>query len=84
MESTTTEISKTIGRVGELQPEWLRVPDAVRLSGIGRSHLYQLIERGRIRSVCLRERQKVRGIRLVNVSSLHHYIASFEGKEAVN
>jgi hypothetical protein len=50
----------------------------MKFSGIGRSRLYELIDDGKIRSVCLRERQKVRGIRLVNVKSLHDYIASFE------
>ena len=78
METVMSKIQETIGRCVPLTPEWIRIVDAVRLSGIGRSHLYQLIEQGKIRSVCLRERQKVRGIRLINVRSLHDYIASFE------
>ena len=41
--------------------------------------MYQLIDQGKIRSVCLRERDKVRGIRLINAKSLSDYIASFEG-----
>jgi len=78
METVISKIEETIGRCVPLTPEWIRIVDAVRLSGIGRSHLYQLIDPGKIRSVCLRQRQKVRGIRLVNVKSIHDYIASFE------
>jgi hypothetical protein len=50
---------------------------------MGRSLIYKYIKAGRIRSVCLRERDKVRGIRLINSKSLDDFIESFEanGKE---
>jgi hypothetical protein len=60
-----------------LKPEWLRLPDATRVSGIGRSSLYVLIKEGKIRSVCLRKRNNTRGIRLVNADSLYAFIESF-------
>ena len=57
-----------------LRPEWLRIPDAVKLYGIGRSSLYELIAEGKIKSVCLRQRGSTRGIRLLSADSLSKYI----------
>ena len=53
-----------------LKPEWLRVPEAVRLFGLSRSALYVWISEGRIRSTCLKKRGAVRGIRIINYDSL--------------
>ena len=78
---TTQSIEETIGKREPLRPQWLRIPDACAVSGIGRSLLYRHLASGRIKSVCLRERNKVRGIRLVNAESLFAFIESF-GKEA--
>jgi hypothetical protein len=82
-EFTTASVTDGIGKAAPLQPRWLRVADAVRVSGMGRSLIYKYIKAGRIRSVCLRERDKVRGIRLINSKSLDDFIESFEanGKE---
>ena len=82
-ELTTASVTDEIGKAAPLQPRWLRVADAVRVSGIGRSLIYQHIKAGRIRSICLRGRDKVRGIRLINAKSLDDFIASFDdnGKE---
>jgi len=60
-----------------MKPEWLRLPDAVRVSGVGRSTLYSLITSGAIKSVALRKRGCQRGIRLINADSLRRYIESF-------
>lgn len=57
-----------------IKPEWLRVPDASRIFGIGRSKLYEMISERAIKSVCLRERGKVQGIRLISFDSLAAYI----------
>ena len=56
------------------KPEWLRIPDATRLFGIGRSSLYELITAGKVRSVCLKQRNALRGIRLINYDSLKAFI----------
>ena len=40
--------------------------------------MYELIAEDKIRSVVLRDSQKTRGIRLINVQSLLDFIASFE------
>jgi hypothetical protein len=60
-----------------LKPEWLRLPDAVRVSGIGRSTLYMLIKSGEVRSASIRKRNRTRGIRLINRDSLNDYIEKF-------
>jgi len=59
-----------------LKPEWIRVPDAVHVSGISRSSLYELFADGEIKTACLRKRNALRGIRLINYDSLMAYIES--------
>jgi hypothetical protein len=77
MDSTTSTIEHETGKCAIAQPKWLRVPDACRASGIGRSLLYQHLKAGHIKSVALRDKNKVRGIRLVNADSLNAFIESF-------
>jgi Helix-turn-helix domain len=74
--TTTLELQEEIKQ--SIRPAWLKIDDAVRFSGIGRSKLYSLIDRGEIRSACLRDRDKVRGTRIVNVESLENYITKYE------
>jgi len=64
-----------------IKPEWVRVPEAVRLFGIGRSRIYELISAGTIKSTALRKRGATRGIRLISYDSLASYIeeAASEG-----
>jgi helix-turn-helix protein len=76
VDTTTLELQKEINQ--SIRPAWLKIDDAVRFSGIGRSKLYDLIDRGKIRSACLRDRNKVRGTRIVNVQSLESYITKYE------
>jgi hypothetical protein len=79
--NTTLSIEQTTGKCEPLRPQWLRIPDACAVSGIGRSLLYRYLTEGLIRSVCLRDPENARGIRLVNAHSLFAFIESF-GKEA--
>lgn len=53
--------------------KWLRIPEAVRIYGISRSQLYQLIGSGKIRSCSLRKSAQTRGSRRVLASSLDEY-----------
>lgn len=80
--NTTLSIEQNIGKSELLRPQWLRIPDACAVSGIGRSLLYRHLASGRIKSVCLRDRNKERGIRLVNTDSLFAFIESFGKKES--
>ncbi len=59
------------------KPEWLRIPDAIRLFGIGRSSLYELIGEGKIRSASIKKRGNIRGVRLISVASLEAFLESF-------
>lgn len=52
-----------------LEPITVRIPDALRLTGIGRSKLYELIQEGRIKTV------KVGRMTLVRVDSLRTLLA---------
>jgi predicted DNA-binding transcriptional regulator AlpA len=57
-----------------LKIEWIRVPDAVRISGICRSAIYELIKTGAIKSFSHRKRGKILGQRLISYDSLVDYL----------
>jgi excisionase family DNA binding protein len=54
--------------VGVLDPITVRIPEACRLTGIGRSKLYELIAAGEVETI------KVGVITLVPVEGLHRFI----------
>jgi hypothetical protein len=54
-----------------LNPRWLRIPSAVKYSGLSRSRLYELVAEGSIKSICLKShRDALRGVRLVDRKSI--------------
>lgn len=57
------------------QPEWLRVKDAVAIYRIGRTTVFSLIRSGVIRSVSLKNKGNIRGIRLISRTSFDEYLA---------
>jgi predicted DNA-binding transcriptional regulator AlpA len=57
-------------------PEWIRINLAVKLFGLSRSKLYELITDRKIKSFTLRERNKIKGIRLINYDSLCQFLES--------
>lgn len=57
----------------EAEVKWLRVKDAVRIYGIGRSRLYALIKDGTVRSASICKKHHIRGARRVLASSLDAY-----------
>ncbi|MEI6715280.1 MAG: helix-turn-helix domain-containing protein [Verrucomicrobiota bacterium] len=65
-----------------LKPEWLRIPDAIRISGICRSSIYELITDGSIKSFCHRKRGAIRDQRLISYDSLVDYLNA-EAAEAM-
>jgi hypothetical protein len=77
MQESTFIAVQDIGPLPPIKREWLRLGDAVRLSGIGRSSLYALIKEGKVRSVCVRKKNAIRGIRIVRADSLRQFIESF-------
>jgi Helix-turn-helix domain len=62
-----------------LNPRWLRIPAAVKYSGLSRSKLYELLSEGRIRSICVRSQKGAqRGIRLIDRESIDLFMESQE------
>jgi predicted DNA-binding transcriptional regulator AlpA len=62
-------------------PEYLRVPEAIRLSGIGRSTLYSLIANGSIASRLIKTSpHNIGGLRLISTTSLRAFIEGCASK----
>jgi len=70
-----------ISNVTTLPVRWLRVPAACRYSGLSRSLLYRLIGEGKIKSVALRDKGKLQGIRLISAESIDHLLESIANAE---
>lgn len=75
-EDTRCDAGKTVSdRPQENRAIWLRIREAVRTRGVGRSKLYVLIAEGKIKSRVLKARRdSIRGIRLVSADSLDELI----------
>lgn len=58
----------------EQAPDWLRVSEAVKRYALSRSLIYELIKTGAIKSVCLRKRHNVRGVRLISRASFDEFL----------
>jgi len=80
----TTEIQQdTHSGPVTLNPRWLRIPAAVRYSGLSRSRLYELISEGKIRSICLKSNKGAeRGVRLLDRESIDTFMLTFQTKVA--
>src|SRR3982750_4911124 len=63
-----------------LLPVWVRAPKEgpERYTGIGRSKLYELNAKGKIRSVSIRERGQLKGTRLFDLRSILRFLDSCE------
>ncbi len=64
-----------------IEAEFLRVPAAAKYSGLSRSHLYELLKTGAIKSACIRRRGALRGVRLVFRDSLTNFILKHSSAE---
>jgi hypothetical protein len=64
----------TIERQPAEEPEWGRIPGAVRRFGMSRSKFYELIWSRKIKSLCLRESGKTNGIRLIHFPSVREFL----------
>jgi hypothetical protein len=81
MDTTVADIREELSNARSPQPQWLKIEDAVHYCGLSRSKIYQLLE-SKVRSVCLREKDKLRGTRLIWRPSLDAYFAKYEGKKS--
>lgn len=57
-----------------VQPVWIRVPQAVQLTNLSRSKLYELLAAKRIRSASLRDPGQKQATRLIDRESLLAFI----------
>lgn len=67
------------------KPEWLRMPKpghTCPVTGLSRAYLYRLATDGKIKTVSLRDRGKLRGVRLISYDSLLAYIEKAGAEEA--
>ena len=62
-------------------PEFGRWQDVQRLFGIKRGTLYNLVNEGQIKSVCLRRRGNVHGCRLFHLASINDYLNSLMSQQ---
>ncbi len=62
----------------ELEAEFLRIPDAVKFSGVSRSVLYRMIKDGSLPSKNLRAKGAIRGIRLISKHVLRDVLNAAE------
>jgi hypothetical protein len=56
------------------RPEWMRVKEACAFSCLSKPKLYDLMNRGHIKSVALKERGQIKGTRLVSIDSLRAFL----------
>ncbi len=75
---TVADIHEELANARSVEPQWLKIEDAVRYCGLSRSKIYQLLE-SKVRSVCLRDKDKLRGTCLISRPSLDAYFARHEG-----
>ncbi len=66
--------TKTAAGLVGLAPEFCNHHQATALFGLSRSHLYLLAEQGKIQSVSLRERNKIKGKRLFVTDSIRAFL----------
>jgi hypothetical protein len=57
---------------------WFRPKEAKEFTGLSRSKLYELIRSGAIKSVSIKRKGAVRGIRLIDRQSCLEFFESFE------
>jgi hypothetical protein len=76
----TTEIQQdTHSGPVTLNPRWLRIPAAVKYSGLSRSRLYELISEGKIQSICLKSNKRAeRGVRLLDRESIDSFMLALQ------
>lgn len=60
-----------------LQAVWIRVPQAVQLTGLSRSKIYELLAAGLIRNASLKSPGQRHGTRLIERESLLAFIESY-------
>jgi hypothetical protein len=83
---TTELLQDTHSGPVTLNPRWLRIPAAVKYSGLSRSRLYELLSEGRIKSICVKSHKGAeRGVRLLDRESVDSFmLALLTAQQNVN
>jgi hypothetical protein len=68
---------QTVEDIQRMKPEYLRIPAAVRISGLSRSHLWMAMAEGQLKYVHVKQTGASKGVRLISYSSLLTYLESF-------
>lgn len=82
-ESPTTSTCRETSKTNEM-PEWIRLPrpgEHEQRTGLTRSVIGRLCAEGKVKSITLRERNKVRGCRLVSLPSLLAYLRHLDAAQ---
>jgi hypothetical protein len=75
----------TQGTGDQPSPDWLRVSEACAYCRVSKPKLYDLLNRGLVRSLSLAERGQIKGTRLVSFHSLKAFLESrASGGEQLN
>lgn len=83
MSFTSTQITNQPS-VEPIVAEWLRIPVVESYCGLKKSHIYELIQAGEIKSFVLKQnRNALRGMRLISKSSLDDYFNRKAKEEGV-
>jgi hypothetical protein len=69
---------QTLEDIQAIQPVWLRVPGASRVSALSRQQIFEGIATGKILSKHLKRPGAQKGVRLINYASLMSYVDSLE------
>jgi len=68
-------------QVSIVEPEFVGIAGACRVSGLSRSTIYNLINAGSIRSVNFRQSGRIKGRRLIHLARLREFLNSLpEGR----
>lgn len=68
------------------RPEWIRLPKPGTLCvwcGLSRSKLWEVLQTGSVRNVCLRKEGALRGARLIHLASLLAHLDSLTNEAAL-
>jgi hypothetical protein len=68
--------------IPDLKPQWIRIHDAVRVSGLCRSSIYELLRLGKVESFSHKKEGQTLGQRLISYQSLIDYLdAAYEASK---
>ena len=73
MKKTTKQTNKQV-HIADLKPQWIRIHDAIRVSGLCRSSIYELLRLGEVESFSHRKNGRNLGQRLISYDSLVRYL----------